>query len=121
MDNKNLFRNMRVSVNKLSDAALRGAMAHDKGIDLALEHDFLITAINKLEDSDKKDGETCNPFEMVGEFDEDDGNTFEMMASTCEAIRAVADAYGGNVVYKNCLRNALRDMVSALAALEAVK
>ncbi len=124
IDDKQLFTLMRNSVHKLSRAAIRGReYAHDNGIVIALERDFLITAINKLEDANSGEADNndsdkpLSPFEMVGEFDENDGETFEMMASTCEAIRNLAEAYGGDSHFNNCVLMGLRSCISALEGL----
>ncbi len=102
MDDKRLFKLMRGSVDSLAHAALHGVHAQEYadncGFDIAKEHDFLITAINKLEDSD-------------------DGQTFEMMADVCSAIRDLADAYGGDKHFNNCVLMALRSCISALEGL----
>lgn len=91
---------------------IRGALlfgnqyVEDEGIDIDFDFDLLTHYIK---------GETLNPFEMVGEFD--DGQAFEMMASTCEAIRNLADAYGGDKHFNTCVLMALRSCIAALEGL----
>ena len=74
--------------------------AENEGIDIDFNFDLLKRGIN---------GETDMPI--------DDGQKFEMMASTCEAIRDLADAYGGDKHFNTCVSMALRSCIAALEGL----
>ena len=85
---------------------IRGALlfgnqyVEDEGIDIDFNFDLLTHYIK---------GETVTT--------PNDCETFEMMASTCEAIRNLADAYGGDKHFNTCVLMALRSCIAALEGL----
>lgn len=71
--------------------------AEDEGIDIDFNFDLLTNYI---------EGNTVSDYDA-----------FEMTADVCAAIRNLANAYGGDSHFNNCVLVALRSCISALEGL----